>query len=265
VLVENLFIVFGWFILFFIVESLFPFNREHGGKLIHSGKNLLAGIAGVVLAIFFFFPLVESAVRLNQGYRTNVLHLIMAPYFIKFALGILLLDLWMYIWHILSHKIPFLWKFHRVQHTDDQLDASSGLRFHPGEVVFTLLGVLLPVFFIGVDVKIVSYYGLFLVAAKIMQHSNIGFLYRADIFLRIFILSPTMQRVHHSSLKEESNSNFSVIFSVWDRIFDTFNVFSGVETVIPGLNEFREREWLTIFGMLITPFVKDEERESGTS
>jgi len=177
------------------------------------------------------------------------------PYsYLRAAAGFILFDLWMYAWHMANHKIRFLWRFHRTHHSDIEMDNTTALRFHPGEIVFSSLARLVVIAFIGIDFAVLFVYGMSLQVVILFHHSNIGLPEKWDRLLRALVVTPNMHRVHHSQEGFEFNSNYSSIFSLWDRIFGTFRKRDNTLTIKFGLRILREPKWQSLRGMWLTPF-----------
>lgn len=170
-------------------------------------------------------------------------------------IGIFLCDLNGYIAHRLYHKIPIFWKFHRVHHSDTELDASSGLRLHPFEFMLQAItqATILPL----LGVSNVSYvvYTAFAVVMFVINHTNIRFPIWYENLFSLLIVTPNWHRVHHSNYQPETDANFGDVFTVWDRIFGT-KVIINPETITFGLETLRENKDQTFIAQMKTPFVK---------
>jgi sterol desaturase/sphingolipid hydroxylase (fatty acid hydroxylase superfamily) len=176
----------------------------------------------------------------------------------RFVAGLILLDGWMYVWHRLNHLMPLLWRFHRMHHSDPRMDVTSAARFHFGEHMVSagLRLALIPLF--GLNVWQIVIYEMAVVVMPHFHHANIS-IGRMDSVLRWLIVTPDMHKVHHSRWRPETDSNYSVVLSVWDRLARTFRERSDVNAIEFGLDEFADERWQTIGGMLKTPLVKFAE------
>ena len=174
----------------------------------------------------------------------------------SFAASFILFDLWQYLWHRLNHKIPLLWRFHAVHHADRELSASSGLRFHTGEIVLSSLARLAILPLIGMTVPQLILYEAILIPVILFHHSNLRIPDTIDRRLRRMIVTPRMHWVHHSEFQPETDSNFSSVFSIWDRIFGSFRLVSDPHNLNLGLGPMKRREWATLQGMVAMPFRK---------
>ena len=161
----------------------------------------------------------------------------------------------MYIWHVMVHRSSFLWRFHRMHHSDPNMDVSTALRFHPGEIILSTIfrwGIFL---LLGVTAFDLLLYETIMLPIIFFHHSNYYLPEKVDKILRTVIVTPWMHWVHHSHIFEETNSNYGTIFSWWDRLFSTFRLREEPVTIQYGLNEIKSSNWQTFIGMLKTPFV----------
>lgn len=165
----------------------------------------------------------------------------------------LLMDLWMYAWHRLNHRVPFLWRFHRMHHSDPQMDVTTANRFHLGEI-FLSCGLRAPVIaLIGLGLGELALYELVMFPVVQLHHANISLSAPLDRWLRVAIVTPFMHKVHHSNWPPETDSNFASLFSFWDRLFRTFRLRADPHTLRFGLDELRGAEHQTLVGLLKTP------------
>ena len=203
----------------YLVEHLVP-ARAVQKKRHHDLVNLLVGAGNLVVVVFGGYLLQMVLIRFNhQGF--GLLYLL--PYsWMTLILGILLADLWMYWWHRVNHILPFFWRFHQFHHQDTQLNSTSSLRFHVLEITFSYF-FKIPIFaLLGISPVAVLIYGLILFPVVTFQHANIRLSEKADLRLRHLVVSPWMHRIHHSKIKEETDSNFSSVFPYWDLVFHSY-------------------------------------------
>jgi sterol desaturase/sphingolipid hydroxylase (fatty acid hydroxylase superfamily) len=163
------------------------------------------------------------------------------PYWLEFSLAIGLMDLAIYWQHVAAHAMPLLWRVHRVHHADLDLDVTSGIRFHPAEIVLSMWWKLIVILLLGPLPVAVVAFEIVLNASAMFNHSNFAIPDRLDTWLRCFIVTPDMHRVHHSVVREEMNSNFGFLLPWWDRLFRTYSKApnSGQTEMTIGLNEWR--------------------------
>jgi sterol desaturase/sphingolipid hydroxylase (fatty acid hydroxylase superfamily) len=175
------------------------------------------------------------------------------PAWAETVAALILFDLWMYLWHRANHQIRFLWRFHRMHHSDNQVDATTALRFHTGELILSSILRLAVVPLLGISLSQLILYETLLQPIIIFHHSNVALPEKIDRIFRALIVTPNMHRVHHSMVNQETNSNYSSIFSFWDRIGQSFRRRIDLLTLRYGLSDFPEETWQTVVGMLKTP------------
>ncbi len=144
------------------------------------------------------------------------------PVWVEIVLAILILDFAIWAQHVLTHKIPFLWRIHQVHHADLDMDVTSAIRFHPIEILLSMLLKIGLVYLLGPAVWAVILFEILLNGAALFNHANINLSRRADAVLRRLVVTPDMHRVHHSVLREEHDTNYGFALSVWDRLFGTY-------------------------------------------
>ena len=183
---------------------------------------------------------------------------------VTIPLSILLLDLVVYLQHLMFHATPVLWRLHMVHHADLDLDASSGLRLHPLEILISMGIKMTVVAALGIPVLAVLIFEIILNATAMFNHGNLRLTDKLDRRLRLITVTPDMHRVHHSVLIRETNSNFGFNFPWWDRLFGTYRAqpAAGHELMTIGLSQFRTVEQVTLLKLLVLPFTGEEGRYS---
>lgn len=178
------------------------------------------------------------------------------PYVTEVILGILALDLTVYLQHRLLHRNTLLWYVHRVHHLDKELDASTGLRFHPFEELFSMASKTMIIAFLGITPLAVIIFEVWLNFAALYTHLNVRLKNSTEKALRWLIVTPGMHRIHHSDFPAETNSNYGFGLSWWDRLFRTYRPASltGESNIVLGLSEFREEKYQTLVNLLLMPF-----------
>jgi len=234
------------------LESLAPLFMDRPKRVIHGTRNLTIGLVNGVILTLGFSGLVATAAHWGQIHQIGLIHWFNLPPGGKLVLGFLAFDLWMYGWHRANHTMPFLWRFHRMHHSDPELDTTSALRFHAGEMLISAVLRLAVIPLLGIPLNHLLLYELILEPVILFHHSNIALPETLDRPMRLLIVSPNMHRVHHSNIPEETNSNYASIFSFWDRIWGTYRR-RDILSVRYGLKEFRDPRWQTLRGLLLTP------------
>lgn len=178
------------------------------------------------------------------------------PYWIEFVIGIVVLDLAIYWQHRWMHLVPWLWRLHRVHHSDTQFEATLGLRFHPFEILLSLLYKFLVIALIGAAPLTVLFYEVLLAVFALFSHADIRLPGEWDKRLRLLVITPDWHRVHHSVHREETDSNYGNFLSLWDRCFASRieQPRDGHRPMRIGLNQFRDKASQTLAALLLNPF-----------
>ena len=210
----------------------------------------------VLLRLIFPAAAVGLAVAAEQR-GWGVLNQTNLPVWFEIACAVIVLDLAIYLQHVMFHAVPLFWRIHRVHHADLDFDVTTGARFHPMEILLSMIIKLAAVTVLGPPAVAVLVFEILLNATSMFNHGNIRLPQVFDRWLRRLIVTPDMHRVHHSVLVHETNSNFGFNLSWWDRLFGTYRdqPEAGHARMVIGIHEFRnEREVDRIFGMLWLPF-----------
>ena len=180
------------------------------------------------------------------------------PSLISIIFSIMILDLTIYWQHVFFHKFPLLWRLHRMHHSDLDFDVSTGARFHPIEIILSMLIKITVIILLGAPPLAVLIFEILLNAMAMFNHGNIFLPPKLDALLKIFVVTPDMHRIHHSIRIDETNSNFGFNIALWDRIFGTYISYSkdGQEGIIIGINQLRSPKYLKLHWLLIQPFLK---------
>jgi len=252
-------IFFGMLIIMGLWEVISPRRTRVLTRLLRWTNNLALLVLNIVIARWVF-PL--AAVGVAAYVESNSLGL-MNVYEIPFAVAIILsviaLDFVIYLQHVLVHAVPILWRLHRVHHADPDIDVTTGLRFHPIEIVLSLLIKFAAILVLGAPVIAVVIFEILLNAGAMFNHANVRLPLWLDKLLRWVIVTPDMHRIHHSVEDEEANSNFGFNLTWWDRLFGTYTVeprhgHGGMKIGIHHYNVPKQVSWL--HGILILPFRK---------
>jgi sterol desaturase/sphingolipid hydroxylase (fatty acid hydroxylase superfamily) len=213
------------------------------------------------LAVRFLLPLgAIGAAEVARERQWGVLNNSPAPAWLALAVAVLALDLVVYLQHVMFHAVPLLWRLHRVHHADLDFDATTGVRFHPIEILLSMGIKMAAVVLIGAPALGVLVFEVLLNATSVFNHGNVKLPARLDRLLRLVLVTPEMHRVHHSALPRETNSNFGFNVPWWDFLFGTYRAqpAAGHEGMTIGLGEPRLRDEQTVErlpGILLLPFV----------
>ena len=252
----RLFFFLGVFLLVALAEQLWPRRKLVASKGRRWFCNLsIAGIDSVAARLIIpVMPLGMAEIATARGW--GLFNILTVPRWLEIVMVILLLDLIIYLQHRSFHRIPFFWRFHRMHHTDLDLDVSSGNRFHPIEILFSLIIKLCAVAVLGAPAMAVVIFEVVLNASSLFNHGNLRIPVNVDRWLRLLVVTPDMHRVHHSIIPRETDSNFSFNFPWWDRLLDTYKdqPREGHLGMIIGLKEFRDEQKLGLGSLLMLPF-----------
>ena len=199
---------------------------------------------------------VALALSLQAGEGTGLLPALGLPFAVGLIVGVLLMDLAIYLQHVLFHAVPALWRLHRMHHADVDFDVTTGARFHPIEILLSMLIKFAVIAALGVPALAVLIFELLLNGTSMFNHGNVNIPPRVDRWLRWLIVTPDMHRVHHSVLRREHDSNFGFNLPWWDRLFGTYRAQpeAGHAGMVIGLDRFRDAGELRIDRMLTQPF-----------
>lgn len=239
-------------------EVVAPRRNLTVSKAVRWANNLgIVFLNSVVLRLLF--PTAAAGVAAYAGARGwGLLNDHAVPLWLAVTVSVITLDLVIYLQHVMVHAVPLLWRLHRVHHADPDCDVTTGARFHPVEIVLSMLIKSAAIMVLGPPVVAVILFEVLLNATAMFNHGNVRLPARLDRVLRYFVVTPDMHRVHHSMEVDETNSNFGFNLPWWDRLFGTYRdqPRAGHENMTIGIHEFRapsEVSWLT--GMLWLPFL----------
>jgi sterol desaturase/sphingolipid hydroxylase (fatty acid hydroxylase superfamily) len=215
--------------------------------------NSLVAAPSFGLLRFVFLPAMVKLALKNKGH--GVAQILPISNALRFVLAFLILDYGNYLWHVLNHKIPFLWRFHLVHHTDLDLDTFTAFRFHFGEMIGSVFFRGLFVLLSGASALEVLIYELGFEGATQFHHSNLKLPEPFERNLSKLIVTPKIHGIHHSINKNDTDSNYSVIFSFWDRLHRTFQYYDNQYITI-GVPAYRDPAEMTVGYLLLMPFRK---------
>lgn len=257
-------LAFGLLAVLLLWETAAPFFQfpKGGARLAHGAKNLLLGITNGLVTSLGFAGLWWWAAEASARHGLGILHGLAWPGAAQAALAVLLLDAWTYAWHRLNHRLAFLWRFHRVHHSDPHMDVTTANRFHLGEIVLSSVLRVPLICLLGLRLEHLALYELMMFAVVQFHHANISLGDRADRVLSWFIVTPFMHKIHHSRWQPETDSNYSAFLAVWDRLFGSFRTTPNPAQLRLGLDEFADGRSQTLPGLLTTPLVSTPRPKS---
>jgi sterol desaturase/sphingolipid hydroxylase (fatty acid hydroxylase superfamily) len=227
-------------------------------------SNLGLLVANALILRFAFPIAAVGAASFASQRGWGIMNVMNIPPPIGFLLAIVALDLLIYGQHVLFHRLPILWRLHRVHHTDLAFDVTTGVRFHPLEIMLSMVFKMLGVVLLGAPALAVLAFEVLLNGLAMFNHSNVKIPGSTDAVLRMFIVTPDMHRVHHSVLPVEHNANYGFCLPWWDQIFKTYRrqPRDGHGGMVIGLSRFSVSQSLGFFRLLFQPLQKvGEERE----
>ena len=244
------------FVVMAVWELLTPRRPQAIGRNWRWPNNL--GVLAVdALLVRVLLPITAVGLALvAEAHRFGLFNIIALPTWASIVLSVVLLDLAIYLQHVLFHAVPALWRLHRMHHADLEFDVTTGLRFHPIEILLSTGIKLAVVATFGTPAAAVLIFEVLLNATSMFNHSNIRVAPEIDRVLRWFVVTPDMHRVHHSILRRETNSNFGFNLPWWDRLLGTYRAqpAAGHDAMTIGIEQFRDARELGLGRMLLQPF-----------
>ena len=249
-------ISWGGFVLFLCFELLRPYRQPTVSKTKRLMTNIsLTILNSVVLSLVFASATINTALYVSENHL-GLLNMISLPLGLKVFLAVIFMDFMLYVWHLLNHEVPFFWRFHRVHHSDLNMDVSTATRFHIGELAISAVIKICLIYFIGANLISVIIFESLLVLTAQFQHSSLNVPESFEKVFWIFFVPPSMHRIHHSVKIHERDTNYGTILSVWDRLLGTLLKDIPQETIIIGVGPYREPEKLGLPHLLLMPFTK---------
>jgi len=249
---------FGIFAVMALWELMAPRRTLSVSKTIRWTNNLgLVFLNSLLLRLLFPAAAVGmAAFAAAQGW--GLFNYVEAPLPLAVVTSVLVMDFTIYLQHVMVHAVPLLWRLHRVHHADLDFDVTTGARFHPLEIILSMLIKFAVILLLGPPLVAVVIFEVILNATSMFNHSNVRLPRPVDALLRLVVVTPDMHRVHHSIEDDETNSNFGFNLPWWDRLFGTYRdqPRAGHTDMTIGIRTFREARWCSwLPGMLAIPFV----------
>ncbi len=252
----RLSIFLGVLVLMLVLESLIPRHPTVDSKPRRLAINFsLTGFNVLLVRLLPAGAAVGTATYAGE-HGWGLLNYLDWPVALEMAVGIVFLDLMIYLQHVLLHMVPFFWRFHKVHHSDLDLDVSSGFRFHPVEILASMIYKMGLVAALGPSVMTVVVFEAILSGMAQFTHSNIKLPLGLDRTLRWLFVTPDMHRIHHSVEVDETNSNYGFNISIWDRLLGTY-IQDGRKPqpeIVIGIPEFRTPEQVSLLKLVLIPF-----------
>ncbi len=245
----------GIFAVMAVWEMMAPRRQWNTAKAKRWVVNLtIVGFNSLLTRVLFASGALGAAILAGQG-EVGLFNQLNWPWWAELIIAVVVLDLVVYIQHVLMHAVPILWRLHMVHHSDLDVDVTTGVRFHPIEIALSMFIKIGAVILIGVSPTAVLMFEVMLNATSMFNHSNVRIPVQVDRMLRWIVVTPDMHRVHHSVIPRETNRNFGFNLSWWDRVLGTYlsDPSKGHEYMTIGLEQYRTQ--LTWLGLVALPFV----------
>jgi len=246
----------GLFLALAILEIVVPRRKLQRQKALRWFTNwALVLIDSLLVRLLFKTAAVGGALWATQE-GVGLFNLIDAPYWLAFAVSVTVLDFAVWLSHWAVHKIPILWRVHRMHHSDIDFDVTTAIRFHPIEIILSMVWKYAIVLALGAPAAAVLVFEIILNGVSLFNHSNVKLSTGIDRILRLVIVTPDMHRVHHSTNMNETNSNYGFNFSFWDRIFKTYvdQPALGHDKMVIGLAKWQDDKPARLYWSLMVPF-----------
>lgn len=244
------------FVVALVAESFWPLRNKTQPKATRLVRNLSVAAVSMAFVRFAFLPFEIWAADFVTQEKLGFMNLISLNTVTKVLVSLVLLEYTFYGWHYLNHKIPFLWRFHNVHHIDLDLDVSTASRFHFGELAFSSVFRIGQIFLIGIDVPTLLLFETVITAFAQFHHANIRLPKKLDSLLSAFIMTPKLHGIHHSVIREETDSNYGTVFTIWDRVHRTLKIGIPQNEIVIGVPSYLNLKDQTLASILLMPFQK---------
>ncbi|HSW62518.1 MAG TPA: sterol desaturase family protein [Dissulfurispiraceae bacterium] len=243
-------------LFFLMLELVRAYRQPTVSKAARWQTNLTLILANTVLTSLMFASATAAISYEGAFHDGGLLNKLQLPLWLRIAVTVVVMDFVIYFWHYVNHISPFFWRFHRVHHSDLNMDVSTASRFHIGELTGGALIKISMIKLLGIDLVSLAAFEVLLVASAQLHHSCFRI---SPLLEKAFIavgVPPSMHRIHHSVVITERNSNYGTIFSCWDRLFGTFRFDVPQERIVIGMGAYRKPEALSFFRLMLMPFRK---------
>ena len=249
-------VFFGGLLFFLVLELLVPYRTSTVPKAKRWLHNMALTLFNTIILQLLFAAAAAGTAAYVTAHKLGLLNIIAMPPWAKLLATVAFMDFMLYVWHLLTHEVPFLWRFHRVHHSDLNMDVSTATRFHLGELAISAVIKISLVYFIGASFWGVIVFESALVLCAQFQHSSVKVPVWFEKVYWLLFVPPSMHRIHHSVVIKERNTNYGTIFSIWDRCLGTLLadvVQSGIRI---GVGAYQNPDRLKFHQLLIMPFTR---------
>lgn len=252
-------IIFGAFAALTYFEKKRPLRKQIEPKWLNFSRDLAIASTSAAAVNFLEKPVTEKLTKFVEDRNFGLLKILRLPTFVETALAVILLDYTLYLWHVLTHKLPFLWNFHKIHHADLDLTAATAIRFHFAEMTISIPFRAGQILFLGVSPKAFRVWQNLLFLSIFFHHSNIRLPETVEKKLQKIITTPRLHGIHHSAKESEMNSNWSSGLTVWDLLHGTLRNDIPQTEIIIGVEEYQSVESVSLPKMLAEPFTEDQK------
>lgn len=249
-------LLMAFFVLLFVLESRRRLRKRKTDRWDRIKTNIGVAVTAMMALRLALIPALVLFAKWAEEQGFGLLNWLEVPTWLSYVMAFFLLDYGNYLWHLLNHQFNFLWRFHNVHHIDLDLDITTAIRFHFGEVLLSVIFRSLVILLIGPPYLLVLVYEIVFEGANLFHHSNWRMPYRLEKALSWIIVTPRMHGVHHSIVKKETDSNYSVIFNCWDRLHRTIRLNVPQQQINIGVPSYRDPGEQSIKNLLLMPFRK---------
>jgi sterol desaturase/sphingolipid hydroxylase (fatty acid hydroxylase superfamily) len=251
-------LIVGTFGVLLWLERRSPLRRKVEPKLTRDVRNLAVAFFGAVALQLTESPVSGKLATLVEQRNWGMLKIGGLPAWLEVPLAVLLLDYSLYVWHVLTHKVPFLWRFHLVHHVDRELDASTALRFHFGELILSVPWRAAQIVLIGVSPFSFSVWQTLLFMSILFHHSNVRLPIAWERRLNLLIVTPRMHGIHHSTVRQETDSNWSSGLTIWDRLHGTLRLNVPQDEITIGVPAYKTPTDVEFVTLVRMPFAEQK-------
>lgn len=244
----------GSFVALTLLEHRRPLRPEREPKLVRLARNAAIAVLSAAVVSRVDRPIVIPAAQFVERRRWGLLLHTPLPPALRGVIGVVLLDYTMYVWHILLHRVPWLWRFHVVHHADLDLDASTALRFHFGELALSVPWRLAQIAVLGITPKTLAAWQTLLFVSVLFHHSKVRLPIAIERIVNRIVVTPRMHGIHHSLVPDETNSNWSSGLTLWDLLHGTARLNVPQDEITIGVPAYREPADVTLTRMVALPF-----------
>ena len=247
-------VTLGTLALLLVLESISPLRGRVEARMPRLARNLVFGILGGLIVRTLVVTTVLAVAGLSREHELGLLAVLPLPTLVLAPLGLLLLDASMYGWHRLNHAVAFLWRFHQVHHVDRDLDVSTALRFHPGELLLSVPVRALQALVLAPWPALALGHELATQVAVAFHHANVRLPQPLERRMNWLFVTPRMHQIHHSIVQRETDSNWAVIFSFWDRLARTYRLDVAEQQLVIGVPAYAAPSDVKLVNLLPMPF-----------